>query len=227
MEPVAIPYFASTSLAIRVPQSLLQAVKNPLIPSASELLVLNIDLGQLLAATQTRTDNLRRDAKTIQTIYARIKSKKTSGKSALTSSEAESKSIYKSIVLPPQKERRVEADTEDDNEPKLNKGHTTERATCDNIRRPSINIIPRVTPILPRGYLDLDATPTDQYKRLCVASFPSSDLADLLPGKPAEDDFSKQKTPAQQVPINVYYSTLEPVFRSFTEEDLGWLREQV
>ncbi|KAG9242605.1 histone acetyltransferases subunit 3-domain-containing protein [Calycina marina] len=58
-----------------------------------------------------------------------------------------------------------------------------------------------------------------------VAVFPSRDLEDLIPGNPPDKDFSNAK-PTNQVQANTFATYLEPYFRSFTEEDLAFLRER-
>lgn len=59
-----------------------------------------------------------------------------------------------------------------------------------------------------------------------VASFPRSDLSDLIAGTPPDKDFSNAK-PTNQVHANTFNTYLEPYFRPLTEEDLAFLRERV
>ena len=59
-----------------------------------------------------------------------------------------------------------------------------------------------------------------------VASYPSSDLHDLIPGTPPDKDFSNAK-PTNQVSFNTFQTYIEPYFRPFSEEDLAFLRERV
>ena len=59
-----------------------------------------------------------------------------------------------------------------------------------------------------------------------VASFPHSDLSDLIAGTPPDKDFSNTK-PTNQVHANTFNTYLEPYFRPLTEEDLAFLRERV
>jgi transcriptional adapter 3 len=58
-----------------------------------------------------------------------------------------------------------------------------------------------------------------------VASFPKSDLAHLIAGDPPDKDFSNAK-PSNQISFSTFSTYLEPYFRPFTEEDLGFLRER-
>ncbi|KAJ8097378.1 histone acetyltransferases subunit 3-domain-containing protein [Lipomyces tetrasporus] len=65
----------------------------------------------------------------------------------------------------------------------------------------------------------------DLKKRYGVASYPTKDLADLLPGEIPDEDFSRAK-PANQVQFSTFQSYIEPYFRPFVEEDLSFLNER-
>ncbi|TPX17035.1 uncharacterized protein E0L32_012312 [Thyridium curvatum] len=58
-----------------------------------------------------------------------------------------------------------------------------------------------------------------------VAVYPRSDLADLIAGDPPDKDFSSAK-PSNQISFSTFSTYIEPYFRPFTEEDLGFLRER-
>lgn len=58
-----------------------------------------------------------------------------------------------------------------------------------------------------------------------VASFPKSDLADLIAGDPPDKDFRNAR-PNNQINFSTFSSYLEPYFRPFTEEDLAFLRDR-
>lgn len=58
-----------------------------------------------------------------------------------------------------------------------------------------------------------------------VAVFPKSDLSDLIPGDPPDKDFSSAK-PSNQISFSTFSTYIEPYFKPFTEEDLGFLRER-
>jgi transcriptional adapter 3 len=58
-----------------------------------------------------------------------------------------------------------------------------------------------------------------------VARYPPSDLADLIAGDPPDKDFSSAK-PSNQISFSTFSTYMEPYFRPFTEEDLGFLRER-
>lgn len=62
-------------------------------------------------------------------------------------------------------------------------------------------------------------------KKYGVASYPTRDLKDLLPGEIPDADFTRAK-PANQVQFNTFASFIEPYFRSFTEEDLSFLNQK-
>lgn len=50
-------------------------------------------------------------------------------------------------------------------------------------------------------------------------------MTDLGPGDPPDEDFSKAK-PSNQVAMNTFNTYIDPYFRPFSEEDLGFLRER-
>jgi transcriptional adapter 3 len=58
-----------------------------------------------------------------------------------------------------------------------------------------------------------------------VASYPKSDLSDLIAGDPPDKDFSNAK-PSNQINFSTFSTYIEPYFRPFTEEDLAFLRER-
>jgi len=58
-----------------------------------------------------------------------------------------------------------------------------------------------------------------------VATYPASDLADLIAGDPPDKDFSNAK-PSNQISFGTFSTYIEPYFRPYTEEDLGFLRER-
>ncbi|KAH0606653.1 uncharacterized protein H6S33_003487 [Morchella sextelata] len=62
-------------------------------------------------------------------------------------------------------------------------------------------------------------------KAFSVTRFPTVDLIDLGPGDPPDEDFSKAK-PSNQVAMNTFNTYIDPYFRPFSEEDLGFLRER-
>jgi transcriptional adapter 3 len=66
----------------------------------------------------------------------------------------------------------------------------------------------------------------DEIKEIySVATYPKSDLADLIAGDPPDKDFSNAK-PTNQINFSTFSTYLEPFFRPFTEEDLAFLRER-
>ncbi|KAL7266510.1 Transcriptional regulator [Rhizina undulata] len=65
----------------------------------------------------------------------------------------------------------------------------------------------------------------DRAKIFSVSRFPTSDLADLGPGDPPDEEI-KQNKPPNQVAMNTFNTYIEPYFRPYNEEDLGFLRER-
>ncbi len=58
-----------------------------------------------------------------------------------------------------------------------------------------------------------------------VAVYPRNDLADLIAGDPPDKDFSSAK-PSSQINFTTFSTYIDPYFRSYTEEDLAFLRER-
>lgn len=94
------------------------------------------------------------------------------------------------------------------------------------------SVPPPVKLILDRSYvaaenLDFEHTSDAEIKRrLGVSQYPTTDLSKDLPGIPPTDDFSKAKA-QNQVSHDTFIKTIEPYFRSFTEDDLTFLRQHV
>lgn len=63
-------------------------------------------------------------------------------------------------------------------------------------------------------------------KKYAVASYPTNNLKDELPGEIPDIDFTKAKPP-NQVQFSTFTSYIEPYFRPFTEEDLAFLQQRV
>jgi hypothetical protein len=82
----------------------------------------------------------------------------------------------------------------------------------------------------PTIYHIKDITPDmseDEKKQIyCVAGYPDSDLHDLTPGTPPDQDFSNAK-PSNQVNASTFANYVEPFIRPLTEEDRGFLTERV
>lgn len=58
-----------------------------------------------------------------------------------------------------------------------------------------------------------------------VSTYPKSDLADLIAGDPPDKDFSSAK-PSSQINFTTFSTYTDPYFRTFSEEDLAFLRER-
>ncbi|RSL44632.1 hypothetical protein CEP53_011137 [Fusarium sp. AF-6] len=68
--------------------------------------------------------------------------------------------------------------------------------------------------------------PDEERKKIySVATYPKSDLADLIAGDPPDKDFSNAK-PSSQINFTTFSSYIDPFFRPFSEEDLAFLRER-
>ncbi|AMD19020.1 HBR119Wp [Eremothecium sinecaudum] len=60
-------------------------------------------------------------------------------------------------------------------------------------------------------------------KKYGVASYPTNDLKELLPGEIPDMDFTKPK-PSNQIQYNTFLSSIENFFREFTDEDIKFLQ---
>ncbi|KAG6004937.1 hypothetical protein E4U21_000606 [Claviceps maximensis] len=58
-----------------------------------------------------------------------------------------------------------------------------------------------------------------------VAVYPRNDLANLIAGDPPDSDYSIAK-PSSQINFSTFSTYIDPYFRPFSEEDLGFLRER-
>ncbi|KAL2754974.1 hypothetical protein ACRALDRAFT_1071574 [Sodiomyces alcalophilus JCM 7366] len=68
-------------------------------------------------------------------------------------------------------------------------------------------------------------TPEEIRETYSVAVYPKNDLSDIIPGDPPDKDFSNTK-PTNQISFSTFSTYIEPYFKPFTEEDLGFLRER-
>lgn len=64
---------------------------------------------------------------------------------------------------------------------------------------------------------------SDLKKKYAVASYPASDLKDLLPGEIPDADFTDKK-PNNQVQFTTFQTFVEGFFRNFSEDDIRFLR---
>ncbi|POR31648.1 Chromatin-remodeling complexes subunit NGG1 [Tolypocladium paradoxum] len=74
---------------------------------------------------------------------------------------------------------------------------------------------------------DIQPGMSDEEKKeiYSVATYPKSDLADMIAGDPPDKDFSNAK-PSSQINFTTFSSYIDPYFRPFAEEDLAFLRER-
>ncbi|EHA54446.1 hypothetical protein MCOR27_003437 [Pyricularia oryzae] len=81
----------------------------------------------------------------------------------------------------------------------------------------------------PTVYEILPVKPGMSHEEICeiysVATYPPSDLADLIAGDPPDKDFTNGKV-TNQISFSTFSTYLEPYFRPFNEEDLTFLRER-
>ncbi|OAQ68382.1 histone acetyltransferase subunit 3-like protein [Pochonia chlamydosporia 170] len=68
---------------------------------------------------------------------------------------------------------------------------------------------------------------TDEEKKeiYSVAVYPKTDLSNLIPGEPPDNDFSSAK-PSSQINFSTFSTYVDPYFRPFSEEELAFLRER-
>ncbi|KAL6945222.1 hypothetical protein ACO0QE_002670 [Hanseniaspora vineae] len=88
--------------------------------------------------------------------------------------------------------------------------------------------LPRAAALL--GLFDekkgLEATGEEYLKqKYAVASYPTQDLTELLPGRMPDLDLSNPK-PTNQIQFTTWLSYVDPFFRSFTEKDQDFLKEK-
>ncbi|SCV04681.1 LAMI_0H18228g1_1 [Lachancea mirantina] len=70
----------------------------------------------------------------------------------------------------------------------------------------------------------LESTGEEFFKqKFGVASYPTSDLKELMPGEIPDMDFSRPK-PANQIQFNTFLASIDGFFREFTEEDVKFLK---
>ncbi|KAG6118904.1 hypothetical protein E4U14_006151 [Claviceps sp. LM454 group G7] len=71
-----------------------------------------------------------------------------------------------------------------------------------------------------------EGMPEEEKKEIySVAVYPKNDLANLIAGDPPDSDYSVAK-PSSQINFSTFSTYIDPYFRPFSEEDLGFLRER-
>lgn len=207
------------------------------IPASLDLTTLNDNLNQLAASAEARAEALRRDVQLLQQTYSSLRAKvrkegeelrnpSSENMSRQSSSNGQAAATPASMNGPPNKKRRSDiGDT-------IGGAHfmTPISKYVQPLRQPSPNGLPGSDLSLPdraEPTVELTTTsdPEEMKRRLGVAYFPTQDLSHLLPGKPSYEDYSKQKIP-NQIAMSTFLSSIDPFFRPFTEEDLGWLRDR-
>ncbi|PVH14192.1 uncharacterized protein CXQ87_002319 [Candidozyma duobushaemuli] len=136
---------------------------------------------------------------------------------------------------PPPEEPAERINTKDDPVPPEQRGsYTHENDT--RLKNPKSEFVPSQTlsadAIAELGLFSednngLDTQGKDYLKRKYgVASYPESDLKDLLPGEIPNTDFSKHKAPSNQVQFTTYQSYIESFFRPFSNDDIHFANEK-
>lgn len=233
-----IPPILSTSEELNLPD-LDKVLSSNTIPASSDLAALNDSLANHAAAAQARADALRRDLEILQQTYAPLKAKVRKENEDARAAKAASMSRQDSNIT-----SKSAADTGASQAPPMKKrksdiGSIT-NASCLGMQvsgtsqiatdqpHSSDQPVPRIS--LPdRAVLTTElattSDPEEMKRRLGVAYYPTHDLTPLLPGIPSTEDYSKQKIP-NQVAMSTFQAHVDPFFRAFTEEDLGWLRDK-
>lgn len=220
-----VPPILSTAEDLVLPD-LENILSGSAIPASADLGVLNESLATLASAAQARADALRRDVQLLQQTYASLKLKvrreldvANKATSMSRQSSIESHSDQLAGQAPMMKKRKSE----------LSFATPVSKIMHTPFRQPSPSVLP--TPRLPlpdRAVPTVELATTDDpeelKRRLGVAFYPTQDLSHLLPGRPSTEDYSKQKIP-NQVAMSTFQASIDPYFRPFTEEDLGWLRD--
>lgn len=202
------------------------------IPASSDLSSLNDNLAGLAASAQARACALRRDLEILQQTYASLKQRVQKGKEADDNESIMLKQNSSTIVkqdtpvqAPPMKKRKSEIGTTT---------HSNGNAIARLLQTPLRHTVSFPRPDGSPSVSDRETSssnsmntsdPEEMKRRYGVAYFPTQDLSHLLPGTPSNEDYSKQKIPSQ-IAVSTFQASIEPFFRPFTEEDLGWLRDK-
>lgn len=211
------PPILSTSLDLDLPD-LDKILSGSTIPASSDLLILNDNLADLAASAQARADALRRDLELLQHTYATLKSKVQKEKAENESEPAEEPKEIS--YAPAMKKRKSEMGLGGQPLPKK-----PSQAVRWQHSPQDLSSLPLPDRASATSDLLTASDPEDMKRRLGVAYYPTTDLTPLLPGVPSMEDYSKQKIP-NQVAMSTFQASVDPFFRAFTEEDLGWLRER-
>lgn len=214
------PPILSTSEDLNLPD-LERVLNGSAIPSSADLSGLNDSLAALSAAAQARVNALIRDLELLHQTYAPLRQKVNSERALETAAASQNDEaiIKQEITLqtPAEKKRKIETDTVlDSPHGSISRQHS--HTPLDLTQYEQVQTLP---PSLLARSEDLETLK----RKLGVAYFPTQDLSHLLPGIPSTEDFTKQKIP-NQIAVNTFQASIEPFFRPFTEEDLGWLRDR-
>lgn len=84
----------------------------------------------------------------------------------------------------------------------------------------------QVLPISALGLFEEKGDDEDLKRKYGVASYPTTDMAQFLPGPIPMEDYTRAKPP-NQVQSTTFAAFLEPYFRLFNEEDLAFLQQRI
>ena len=221
-----IPPILSVAQDLALPE-LDKVLSQSTIPSSSDLKTLNTALATLAASAQDRADALRRDVDLLQQTYAalraRVRKEAANDVASGLASENNSRGVSLCATLPARH-----------NDGDLPETHSSEQITSTPTVVDALavgeekRVVPDSVALPDRSVLSFDlattSDPEEMKRRLGVAYYPTTDLSSLLPGSPSTEDYSKQKIPSQ-IAMTTFQASVEPLFRPFTEEDIGWLRD--
>ncbi|ORY82480.1 histone acetyltransferases subunit 3-domain-containing protein [Protomyces lactucae-debilis] len=231
MTRISVPILTDLKEELDLPEGLNAVIAQSTVPPSAELNALNASLADLAASAQARADALKRDIELLQQHYLSLKQKvkRDKEKADRLAAEAAVAELAEADAQTDSKRSAVSAARHEFDEDIIKSeaaspGRTQASRRPGSAERQIDAMLPsedRAAPIHAAHSGDI----AEMQRRLGVAAYPTVDLTPLLPGKPSEDDYTKGKVP-NQIAITTFYTSIEPHFRPFTEEDLGWLRDK-
>lgn len=233
MTRISVPILTDLKNELSLPDGLNIVITQSTVPPSAELNALNANLADLAASAQARADALRRDIELLQQHYLSLKQKvkrdkEKSERLAAEAAVAELAEADAQAGLTASVALDEALDVSSQETPVEKEGASPSRISTMHRKGSAERQIDAMLPFADRAALAQPDSPGDveeMKRRLGVAAYPTVDLTPLLPGKPSEDDYTKGKVP-NQIAITTFYTSIEPHFRPFTEEDLGWLRDK-
>ncbi|KAH7155601.1 histone acetyltransferases subunit 3-domain-containing protein [Dactylonectria estremocensis] len=145
-------------------------------------------------------------------------SRNDSASSSLSPAAAASPSAMEVDEKPKKEEEEEESSSEDEGAPPRREVPQSQTFGEDPSTFPDPTVY-EIRPVYP-------GMPDEMRKQIySVATYPRSDLADLIAGDPPDKDFSNAK-PSSQINFSTFSTYVDPFFRPFSEEDLAFLRER-